>query len=396
MKLRPNIKTKYSEGTAETRLASQQNWLMWEHQASATSTYTGYEYLFYTDARVIGQRESGLGPYSFLNSLPSTIGVLKVNASIVLRAEICSRVEFPDMSSTDETRYYGGETIADELAALTSLVLGIRIQTSGASREFGYSDDPLGQPLEGLNEEKPSIWRTSRIPMLPALSKECSLTKLDLLNTIPEIDSGRYINLVRACRAYQSALWIADSDANLAWLLLVAAIETAALDYRVDSNTPESMLKEIKPCLASYLEKEGGTALLSTIAQNFSHLMQSTQRFIQFGLRFLPMPPERDPDNESGQIDWSPSSMYRILKKIYSYRSRYLHSGIPFPAPMLSSRIYTLFSPLPEVAIPGLGTYSHGATWKPKDVPINLHCFHHLARGILLNWWKKSLTKTAD
>jgi hypothetical protein len=41
-----------------------------------------------------------------------------------------------------------------------------------------------------------------------------------------------------------------------------------------------------------------------------------------------------------------------------------------------------------EVPLTGLASHSRGGTWLPKDCPINLHCFHYIARGALLKWWR--------
>ena len=351
----------------------------------------GYEYPLYSDARLVGERLEGLGPYSFLNSIPLTTGTWIVNAPMILRTKIYVRNDVPDMSKTDEALYHGGETIADELAALASLSLGVRVHAGGASRHFGFSEDPLGQPREGWGAQKPSIQPRHRDPMLPSVTGEHSMNALSIMESIPSIDPHRYVSLVRACRAYQESLWIADTDANLAWVLLVSALETAAGDEISSAGTPEEILTAAKPQFTHNLKSLGDPEVLLIVAKELSPTLKSTKKFIDFALRFMPDPPQERPQEAHLQIDWTQGSMKKVLDKIYGYRSRFLHTALPFPAPMLTSFQFQKDLPPPEVPMMGLGSSSHGATWTRKDTPINLHCFHYIVRGVLLNWWKKSL-----
>lgn len=376
------------------RLSSQQNWLKWQQHKSEKKTVVWHEYPLFTDARFTGQRDEEMGPYQFLNSVPMP-GVQRVNAALYLRVKFFLDYQNPDMTKTNETLYFGGQTIADELAPLVSLALGSRIQAGDASKEFGeVSDDPLGLPRESWYSRKPELPPEHRYPILPDVIKGCSVEPLDILESIPKIKHDRYVNLVRAAKAYQSALWMAETDVNFAWLLLVSALETAARDEVLDSNTPEGLLREARPALAVSLEKAGGPELLVQAAQAFSPLLQSTKRFLSFVMRFLPQPPAQRPSGATARIDWCANSIRKKLEKVYSYRSRYLHAAKPFPAPMLDFTDFRLTNPPPEVPLLACARRSHGATWKAEDLPVNLHCFHYIARGALINWWKRSLVNT--
>ncbi|MCX5892453.1 MAG: hypothetical protein NTW80_05680, partial [Deltaproteobacteria bacterium] len=117
----------------------------------------------------------------------------------------------------------------------------------------------------------------------------------------------------------------------------------------------------------------------------------ATKKFIDFVLEFLPPPPIKRPAQWS-QIDWSKNKIKKALRKIYSYRSKALHGGIPFPAPMC----------LPPFRQPKWEAYSEkplgpdvrklGGKWlevcSPDDIPMLLQTFEYITRGVLLEWWE--------
>ena len=78
--------------------------------------------------------------------------------------------------------------------------------------------------------------------------------------------------------------------------------------------------------------------------------------------------------------------MQKHLKLIYGYRSKSLHSGVPFPQPMCSAPFPEPESCATEVPI-GLFTSVGGTVWMAKELPMHLHVFADIARGALLNWW---------
>lgn len=378
-------------------LPSQENWINWMRQPDRRHRAAVFEHLLFSDAHITGQIRDGLGPYSFLNSVPTSIGSGSVNAPIILRAVTELASSLPDMSQPDESLYHGG-TMIDELAALASLALGARILAGGISREFGLSDDPLGQPREGWSEPRPPLHFRQIQPVLPAVIGSRSMDALKVLESIPHIAPSRYIQLVRACRSYQQALWAAESDPNMAWLLLVSALETAANDVITTDSTPEEILRVTEPALTEYLEGIGGSDCVHTVAEGIAHTLKATGKFIRFTTRFLPPEPEERPDEEWLQVKWTESALRRILGKVYKYRSRSLHAAIPFPNPMIRPPFRMGNSaPASEAPLVGKALHSHGGTWTKSDAPINLHCFHYIARGALLKWWKCSLvTKSSS
>ena len=53
------------------------------------------------------------------------------------------------MSKKDESLYHGGFWV-DEIAALASVALGVRMHAGGISRKFKPGQDPYGQPASGI------------------------------------------------------------------------------------------------------------------------------------------------------------------------------------------------------------------------------------------------------
>ena len=300
------------------------------------------------------------------------------------------------MSRTDESLYHGGELV-DEVVALASLALGARLVDGGISREFGINDDPYGRPCEWSREPEPVLRFQRKAPMLPSVGGTHSLVELKRLESIPRIDPPRYISLVRVCRSYQEALWVSESEPNLAWLLLVSALETAANDVFMTESSASDILRTAEPKLAKYLEEFGGIEHLDKVADAIAPTLRATKKFMDFALAFRPDAPENRPSEEYLKLRWTKSNLRKVLNKVYSYRSRALHAGIPFPAPMFRPPFPSQGdAPWSEVPFVGLGGYSTGGTWLPEDVPINLHSFHYFTRHTLLNWWQNRLVDSQD
>jgi hypothetical protein len=71
---------------------------------------------------------------------------------------------------------------------------------------------------------------------------------------------------------------------------------------------------------------------------------------------------------------------------IYGHRSKALHTGKPFPMPMLEPPRRAGDQPLPEVPL-GMSSGGLGGIWMAAETPMLLATFEHIARGALLKWW---------
>ena len=377
-------------------LPSQQNWLMKIRGDTQPSDLITYEYRLYSDAHITGEYRTTEGPYAFLNTVPMPGFGEAIKTPVVLRAEMHLRNAIPDMSQTDESLYHGGHLV-DEIVSIASLSLGVRLMNGGLSRQFGMDGDPYGRPCEWSREPRPA-YRIGRVrSVLPSVGNSHSMGGLRRLESIPRIDPKRFLSLVRACKSYLGGLWIADTDPNMAWLLFVSALETAANDVFGAGSDAVELLRSAKRDLVERLEEIGGLETLNLVAVEFAHTLKSTMKFIDFAMKFMPEPPDDRPKGEALRLNWSEANLRKVLGIVYRYRSRALHAGVPFPAPMFEPPFVAQANePGSEVPLIGLGAYSSGGTWIPKDVPINLHAFHYITRHALLNWWERELVQARD
>jgi hypothetical protein len=344
------------------------------------------EYPLYTDAHVIGELTEGCEPYMFLNMIPCQNAPGVVCESIILRIYWYISANRTFEVKTDTSKYHGG-WVTDELAALASLKLGIRLKAGGMTRTFdGYNQDSLGKP-RAQNYPIPQLTVRNKRLVLPNVVKSVNLADLAELKALQNVNEGQYISLVRSARLYQDALWIAESEPALAWLMMISAVETAANQWSVDEASPSEKLKELKPELTKILMNYGGEDLLVQVAEQISPSLGATNKFIKFCLEFMPDAPMERPI-EWAQIKWSKTSLRRILNKLYEYRSNALHGGTPFPEPMCRApEQLSLEQGVPEKGCLGLAVHTLGASWKSEDLPINMNTFNYIVNGILSNWW---------
>lgn len=372
------------------RLISQSNWIAFlaSRDDPEQACYGGTEYPLYSDARVVGELPDNLGPYALLNALPFH-GGNGAAITIILRVfffephTIISNRNRP--LKTVDDGYHGG-WFSEELAALTSLALGIRLKSGDAIRRFD-GKDPYGRFDSSWAQRVPTITIRQNQAIIPA-PPQASLNDISThLQTIPHLDPSLYTELVRAARSYQDALWIAESEPHLAWLLMVSALEIAASAHVTLRGTPADNLEEFQPALAEMVHRSGGDELLNDVANQLKNLFSATKKFLLFCEEFCPSEPAVRPDFPYQRIEWDWPSLRKILKKVYDLRSRALHAGVPFPAPMCTYPDRRDSSAPAEKAVTALATQTLGAQWIPEDAPITLHTFQYFVRGALLGWW---------
>lgn len=288
---------------------------------------------------------------------------------------------------TNIDRYHGGD-LADEIAALVSLCLGIRAKSGQATRLFEPEHDPRGKPLYLSHEPDPIAPPTRPNPILPRvlLVNAHSLDALAPFKNLLSLTVPQAIALVRAARSYQEAMWIAEGAPETAWLLFVSALETAANQWRSEQGNPVDRLRASQLMkLEDLLLTKGDDAFVAEVAAMLTPLLGATKKFIDFTMAFCPEPPSERPE-EFYQLSWKPSDMKKSLSKIYGYRSRALHSGIPFPYPMCIPPRRRDWKSVAE--IPALTQSARGATWMGSDLPMFLHIFEYITRHALVNWWR--------
>ena len=343
------------------------------------------EFPLYTDARVTGEIE--LGPYQFLNTV-AVSNNKTVKSSIVLRYAFHKTLEHPTFTDTDASLYHGGSP-PEELAALASLCLGIRLRAGRSIRRFEPNGDPKGRPEE-IGDQVEPYFRCSSPPVVPsAVNALPPLELIGHLSSLLTMPVSKTNALIRAARLYQEALWLCEAEPALSWLLLVSAVEAAATQWHTESGDPIEQLKRSKRDLFDYLQGRSDESLLHRVASAFSDTSGATQKFVKFCLKYGPPPPAKRPVPWA-QFNWATPSFRKALSKIYDYRSRALHDGRPFPAPMCDSPRSMQGWEAPSETMSAIGVHQSGSTWLKKDVPFHLHIFEYIARSVILEWWKQS------
>jgi hypothetical protein len=360
-------------------------YLNWKAANEGKPVLSTDEYPMLTDANITGEVTEGYGPYKFINQVPIQNKPGLIQPVIILRLEFHLKNIVPDLSETN-TEFFHGGGLTDEIAALISLALGVRFKSGGLTREFEPNGDPFGRPSTD-HQPNPvlSFGFRYRGLILPGVVRSHSLEQLKPLSKLMNITPRNIIALIRAARLYQDALWIAESEPALAWLMFVSALETAADQWRRQRESAIARLEASKPKLLTLLKETGVSDLPEKVANLISDSLGATKKFTDFVLEFQPSPPIKRPAGW-GLLDWSEKAMKKNLSKIYDHRSKALHGGTPFPFPMCMPpfilKEWEAYSEIPGGAMSGMG-----GTWLPKDIPMLLHTFEYITRGTLLNWW---------
>ncbi len=277
--------------------------------------------------------------------------------------------------------YHGGDS-SDEVAALVSLALGVRLRVAGTAQmslihENNESHTPIYLEVPTLAHPGRPDWES--VPA--ARTRPADLTKTGRLATFPNIDEKAQVELVRAARAYATGLWWANEDPNLAWLQLVTAVETGATYRQKATAEPTTLVEQLWPELWSAL-KPANQPIRAEVAELLADQIRATRRFLDFLNDLAPEPPEVRPP--FGELAWG--NMEGHARLIYRHRSKALHTGKPFPLPMLEEPRTEENGATQEVPY-GLNSGGLGGVWDAKEAPMLLSTFEFIARGALLAWW---------
>lgn len=285
------------------------------------------------------------------------------------------------LAPADSAAYHGG-TAGDEVAALASLELGVRLRVAGTSQLSGIHRD--GEEHSPIYLEVAPLAHPGRpgYEFVPAAaSRPADLGQLSRLDSFSSMEETAQIELVRAARAYATGLWWSNEDQNQAWLQLVTAVEIAANHRQQVQTAPERLVQALWPELWSALTTAGDTAR-AQVAWLLAPQIRATRKFVDFLVACAPKPPALRPPH--GKLEWGDMAQHARL--IYGHRSTALHAGKPFPLPMLERPRSEENGAIQEVPW-GLNSGGQGGIWDAKEAPMLLSTFEHIARGSLLNWW---------
>lgn len=363
-------------------------WENWRAWASAAPLQKTLECAFYSDAALWPSGRVDVGPYQ-VYFLP-TWGEA-TNPPILVRLQN----HFPDgfgwspdvLRETDVSRYHGG-WLEDEIAALISLCLRVRVAFARITRSFLPRQDPSGLPVLERYRPVPRFRMDLGRAVIPRALHAEQFRDLDPLQTLSRLSSADAVALVRAARLYQQALAVAEIDPNLCWLFLVSSIEAAAVHWNGAVSDPVDQLRRSQPALTKFLNERGGEELVGEVADHLADHFGATRKFISFALTFMPAEPEVRPPGELARHPWTEKALKKSLSRIYDYRSRALHGGTPFPAPMSEPHPTNLPNSPAEVYT-GTAVAYQNATWLREHLPMQLHLFEHIVQGALMKWWSE-------
>jgi hypothetical protein len=148
--------------------------------------------------------------------------------------------------------------------------------------------------------------------------------------------------------------------------------------------TPLQQLRRHRPKLAKHLRALPGEAA-EAIAAEISRLFNVERKLQRFIKQFDPGPPAKRPAQGPAVFDWD--HLKEAIAILYDHRSRDLHDGIAFPAPLCEPPDEHISS-RPSERFYFIGMSAKGGQWTAEDLPMHLHVFAHLAGGALRNWWR--------
>lgn len=359
---------------------SHANWLAFER---SEPTRGAIEVPLYSDAWFLGEIV-GCGPYQVFNLVRVAenydVPALTLRIDLYGPGGIVSRPMKDGRIESDFTTFTGA-SLPDEIAVLLALAHGVRVAAGFPTRSFEPGKDPRGMP--GVDRvPPPGLMAPYTGVVVPAAKEKKRLTDA-MLATYKDLAPEPAVALVRAARSYRDALWLADSHPELAWLLMVSALETAAVQHVGHEIEPEDALRAAAPRIVEALD-EHAPDLAKKLAPTLAPLFKATNRFIKFVDKFGPPAPAKRPP-EFAQFKWTRRSLNDAMSMIYGLRSSALHAGRPFPPPLCAAPSH--FEGAYEERPLGIASGTATSWWSKDDLPMNLHLFEYVARHALLNWW---------
>lgn len=387
--LQPAGGLSYSANGCDPSAVGTDAWRNWRASLDGEAEIEGWHDELHSDRAFVGG-PIDVGPYrlTIISRASRPPVPASVGAAARLRAGLHIDLTVPltadgELLPVDSTSYHGG-TIGDEIAALASLVLGVRLRDAGTVEMSVPSGDDERVPIF---MEVPALGRpgSPNVEYIPrALSREPNLDLLQRLNSYPALTDDAQRELARAARAYATGLWWANEDPNQSWLSFVTAVEIAAKHrqpVRVKASS-EELVRTLWPDLWDDLQP-APPDVRANVCKRVSQQIKATRKFVDFVVQCAPAPPEARP--AFGVLDWF--AMEEHATKIYGHRSNALHAGKPFPSPMLEApRIVDEVGRRQEVPL-GITASSLGSSWTSDETPMLLATFEYIVQGALLRWW---------
>lgn len=363
-------------------------WRNWKAFDAGQPWSGSFETVLYSDARFIDEILDA-GPYEVLNLVGSggRLGVA-LPALVVRIADHLERDVRADVPERGRPGSYHGGWIPDELAALLSVALNVRLQRGGTWRWFRPDGDPRGQPTAHDARPpylaQPEHWRA---PILPTITLEANLGGTrELIEGFHQMQPADAREFIRAARLFQRAVWSVEGDPQSTFLLLFAALEAASNRWRRRSiDDPLERVRRNDPDLGDTLARIEDDQIRLDLAKQLAKLSGAQAKVTAFVEAFAPDPPAQR--SQMRRVDWN--ALPEIVRVLYGHRSHALHAGIPIPHPLLLPPHRDSYededSALEEAPL-GLSVSVDDASWPAHDLPMCLWLFAHVVRGSLISW----------
>jgi len=209
------------------------------------------------------------------------------------------------------------------------------------------------------------------------------------LNALPDwfqkvegLRSALHQPFILSVKLYQQALALIEDSPDIAYLNLVSAIEVLSGEFDVGPVT----LADRDSKLALLVARIPDEDLRRDIERRSLELERFIgRRFVRFILDHVEEDFWDHADRpEMGRVE--SDNLPKLLKRVYAFRSKALHSGEPFPA-------FVLRPPLMGAEIPFGFSFAQGERqWDEKDYIPYAHFFERLIQHVLLNFLKRNQT----
>lgn len=304
----------------------------------------------------------------------------------------------------DDEQHHGGG-LDDEVAALLSLALGIRLKPGVVSRIFftpalpwlpEHLRNERGKPTAHASHTDPVLFYGFHTPVIPH-ALETIAFDTTLFATLHTLAPADVTPLVRAARLYQDGLWMAEAMPEWTWLKFISAVETAANHWQTGTESPVARLRAAPSLqrLVEILESHGGKALVTQVAPELMPYVGATKKFRDFLLTFCPDAPPVRPEAH-GQFSWGRQNRKKAFDIIYDYRSKSLHAGKAFPSLLVQPPETRAGSSVPPEKPVWLSVERVNAVWDKADMPLFLHTFDYIVRQALCKWWSSMIQDSPE
>lgn len=344
-----------------------------------------YEYAVLADADVVGELETDQFVFRVWEMGSFGNGQIRW---------LCLRMRYP-IATEDERQqeyerrrqwtkseranaFYHGGGPAEEVVALASIFFRRRLRLG---QQVRMNDNPVMVNWDN-NTNRLDEYRRGVVNTADAGDWFALLSKLD-----PKL----HLSVMLAARLYQEALWQYETAPDLAYINLVTAVESLSNRASNEAATLATLDEQLSD-LVGEISDDDLRLRITTHLEGRLRPDRVKARWVKFILdhvtpefwteRVLPESVSTDATDkqlaDAGYI--TPSTLERMIRKIYDQRSDSLHRGRPFP-PFITDTIGG--ADVPPYA---LSMSYRGGSWNQDEFFPNLPFFERLVRNVIMSF----------